>query len=89
MATRLPRMRFKSGRRHADQVLPLVQHLAGGAAIDGQQAHHGQHGLAFARTALAHNAQGLAPVQREVDAVDGADHTVGSLKLHAQLFDFQ
>ena len=74
---------------HADQVLPLVQHLACGPSVNGEQAHHGQHGLTLARAAFAHNAQCLAAVQREVDSIDGADHAVGRLELHAQLFDFQ
>ena len=70
------------GRRHAQHVLPLKAHLPRGLPVAGEQSHDGQHGLALARAALAHNAQSLASIQIEVNAVDRADDAVRCLELH-------
>jgi hypothetical protein len=88
MAMRLPRIRFSSGGQR-QQILAVVQRLAGGAAVARQQAHHGQHGLALARAAFAHDAQRLPAIQRKTDAVDGIHQAVLGLELHAEVFDFK
>ncbi|MNR26510.1 hypothetical protein D3C85_1437270 [compost metagenome] len=72
-------------RAHGQQVLAVVQRFAAGFAVLGQQAHHRQHALALAGAGFADNAQRLAGLQVEADAVDGADQTVGGLELHAEI----
>ena len=72
------------GCRQGQQVLPVKQRLTRGRAIDGQQAHHGQHGLALAGTAFTDDAQSLPTAQRKADVVDGGQHAIGRLKLNAQ-----
>src|SRR6202035_102417 len=65
-----------------DEVAALPQDLAALEAarrhVDELQYRARRHGLAAAR--LAHHAHGLAAVDVQVDAVDGADHAVIGLE---------
>ena len=72
------------GNRH--QVAALVEHLTlkdGVRVVD--QADDGEHGHALPGAGLAHDAEHLALVDREGDAVDGLDRSVlrakGDLKV--------
>lgn len=50
-------MRFKSALGMLIKSCPEVKHLAGGLAVGGKQAHHGQHGIGFAGATFADDAE--------------------------------
>ena len=74
---------------HLCEVLALQEHRPRGhAPALGEQAHQGQgrHGLAGA--GLAHDAQGLAGVDDQVDARQGTDHAGADLDVGVEVLDF-
>jgi CheY-like chemotaxis protein len=82
----LPQPRLLGGQ----QVLALPQRLAARDGVaPGVQAHDGEVRDALAAPGLAHDAQHLALLDREVDSVDGLDYTVVGVEMRSQVFDFE
>jgi hypothetical protein len=80
IAMRAPRSLAEAGRRGSHQLLALQPDRAGrqGELALGEQAHDRGGGDGLAGAGLAHDAQGLAAGDREVDALDGVG-AVGAL----------
>ena len=76
--------------RHGNQLLPIEPDLAGdlgGLAVD--EPHDGLRGDALARSGLTDDRQGLALLQREGDAINGADEAVLGGERHSEIVDGQ
>src|SRR3954452_15587244 len=73
-------------RRGADEFLPVQPHLAAQPRVRlGEQPEDGLAGDALARAGLAHDAQGLASVDAEGQAVDGLHQPVVGREVDAQV----
>jgi hypothetical protein len=73
---------------HLEQVVALEQGLPGDLPAAGQP-HDRQAGHALAGAGLAHDAEGLAPVEGEVDAVHRLDDAVVGAEPDPQVLDFE
>ena len=76
--------------RKLEQVLALEEHLprdVGGFAVG--EAERGQAGHALARAGLAHDAEGLSPLDREGQAVDRLHDAVGSVEMDAEVLNLE
>src|SRR5690606_29810185 len=77
------------GGSHGEKIPPLEGHSVGGdAAGPGDQAHERQQRDALAGPGLADDAEHLARLDGEVEAVDGAKEAACRLELDGQIADF-
>src|SRR5262249_44658204 len=77
-------------RRDLEQVAAFEMNLAAHFGIlRRQQAHDGERRHALAAARLAYQSQGAAALEREVDAVDGANRAVVGGKADGELPQFQ
>ena len=73
-----------------EQVAAVQEYLAAGdASRGGNEPQQGQQQGRLAAAGLAHQAQALASVQSEVDAVDGAGHAPAGAEVHLQVADLE
>ena len=70
-------------------LLTLKPDRARGPAVLGQQSHDRHEGLALARAAFAHHAQGFAPRHLQADAAHGVDLTIMGVEGDLQIIDRQ
>ena len=71
---------------HGEQVLPVVEHLAGDGGLRVQKAHDGERGDGLAAARLAHEAHGLARAHHEAHMVDHV-HVAMARELDAEVLD--
>src|SRR5207249_3208481 len=77
-------------RARGEQVLAVEERLAARDRVRARvQAHDRQAGDALARARLADDAERLALLDRERDAVDGADDPVVGLEVRLEVADFE
>ena len=79
------------GRAHLQDIAAFQQNLAAcvNGGRTGQQPRDGEGGHALAGTALTHEAEGLARLQRERDAVHGAQGLGTAAKVNLQIANFE
>src|ERR1700716_407255 len=79
--------RFKHAGRRAHEVATLEQDLAADTGTDAEQAERGEPGHALARARFAHQPDRLAALNRQVDAVQGADDALAGVEIDGQATD--
>ena len=80
----------QTARRGLQEILAAEQHLAArGRELGVVQSHHREARDALARPRLAHDAEHLARLDREADAVDGPNDAVVRLELGPQVADVE
>ena len=84
MAIRAPRTASSAPAGAPTRLRALEQDLAADARAGAEQAQGGQPGHALARARFAHQPDRLAALDREVDAVQGADDALAGVEIDGQ-----
>ena len=82
-----PRTSLSSDLASVEQIAAAIVDRAGRLAVGGEQAHRRHHRLALARAGLADDGDGLAGVDREVDALHRLDDAVERAEADPQVVD--